>query len=582
MQVHCATTLVAWTSAKTIFKVLFTDYPLLKRQTPNISNRHTPLFHKPESLLLMRDYLIKTLKSSVPVLVRAVAATILFAALPLQAAQHGAQDTQKQGVSTETASLMSVALPIAGNTAGDQFGPLKPMRLQRSESGSPTLDKIENLPALPVNLSEVIPVLSDRPVVAMLAAVLFMIVIIMMMYGVRHFIFTLSRLFGKQRHPYIDIDTADWPMITVFIAAHNEEKVVAGCIEALLDSNYPSHRIKIVPVNDRSTDRTRAIIDDYVARYPGRITPFHRLHGKGGKSAALKDALSYVVGDIVIIFDADYVPGRGLLKQLVAPFFDPEVGAVMGRVVPMNTGSNLLTRMLDLERSGGYQVDQQARMNLRLVPQYGGTVGGVRCSAVDAVGGWHDDVLAEDTDITYRLMLNGWKTVYSNRAECYEEVPEDWAVRIKQVMRWSKGHNQVMARYWYQFLMSPFLSVRERLDGMLLLLVFIMPLLLLSGWLIVVALYFFNAGSLLNRLIPAFALMAFSTMGNFAAFFEIAIAVLLDGNRKRLCLLPFNLLCFFISLLSISRATFSLFIDWIFKREMVWDKTVRYRQPPSP
>ena len=530
----------------------------------------------------MRDYLIKTLKSSVPVLVRAVAATILFAALPLQAAQHGAQDTQKQGVSTETASLMSVALPIAGNTAGDQFGPLKPMRLQRSESGSPTLDKIENLPALPVNLSEVIPVLSDRPVVAMLAAVLFMIVIIMMMYGVRHFIFTLSRLFGKQRHPYIDIDTADWPMITVFIAAHNEEKVVAGCIEALLDSNYPSHRIKIVPVNDRSTDRTRAIIDDYVARYPGRITPFHRLHGKGGKSAALKDALSYVVGDIVIIFDADYVPGRGLLKQLVAPFFDPEVGAVMGRVVPMNTGSNLLTRMLDLERSGGYQVDQQARMNLRLVPQYGGTVGGVRCSAVDAVGGWHDDVLAEDTDITYRLMLNGWKTVYSNRAECYEEVPEDWAVRIKQVMRWSKGHNQVMARYWYQFLMSPFLSVRERLDGMLLLLVFIMPLLLLSGWLIVVALYFFNAGSLLNRLIPAFALMAFSTMGNFAAFFEIAIAVLLDGNRKRLCLLPFNLLCFFISLLSISRATFSLFIDWIFKREMVWDKTVRYRQPPSP
>lgn len=519
---------------------------------------------------------------TVLLIVAAIITLATFGGSTSYAAPSQAETPAKYEASKNAPALVNVALPSVANNQQDQFGPNKPVKLQRSESGNPTIDKIENLPAMPVSMSEVIPVLSDRPIVAMMAAVLFMIVIIMMVYGLRHFIFTLSRLFGKQRHPYIDIDTADWPMITVFIAAHNEEKVVAGCLEALLDSNYPSHRLKIVPVNDRSTDRTRSIIDDYVARYPGRITPFHRLHGKGGKSAALKDALSYVAGDIVIVFDADYVPGRGLLKQLVAPFFDPEVGAVMGRVVPMNTGSNLLTRMLDLERSGGYQVDQQARMNLRLVPQYGGTVGGVRCSAVAAVGGWHDDILAEDTDITYRLMLNGWKTVYSNRAECYEEVPEDWAVRIKQVMRWSKGHNQVMARYWYQFLTSPYLSLRERLDGMLLLLVFIMPLLLLSGWLIVVALYFSNAGSLLNRLIPAFALMAFSTMGNFAAFFEIAIAVLLDGNRKRLRLLPFNLLCFFISLLSISRATYSLFIDWIFKREMVWDKTVRYRQPPSP
>ena len=450
----------------------------------------------------------------------------------------------------------------------------------RSESGDQRFDEVENIPPRLLRIGESSASVAERPVVVLMATILFLIVVIMMVYGVRHFIFTLSRLFGKQRHPYIDIDDANWPMITVFIAAHNEEKVIAGCIEALLDTNYPSTRIKIVPVNDRSQDRTREIIDDYAGRFAGRITPFHRLTGKSGKSAALKDALAYAEGDIVIIFDADYVPGRGLLKQLVAPFFDPEVGAVMGRVVPMNAGANLLTRMLDLERSGGYQVDQQARMNLRLVPQYGGTVGGVRRSAVDAVGGWHDDVLAEDTDITYRLMLNGWKTVYTNRSECYEEVPEDWAVRIKQVMRWSKGHNQVLTRYWYQFLTSPFLSMRERVDGMLLLLVFVMPLLLLAGWFIVIALYFFNAGSLLNRLIPAFALMAFSTMGNFAAFFEIAIAVLLDGNRKRLRLLPFNLLCFFVSLLSISRASFNLFVDWLFKREMVWEKTIRYRQPP--
>lgn len=415
------------------------------------------------------------------------------------------------------------------------------------------------------------------PVAAAMATVLFLIVILMALYGARHFMFTLNRLIGKQRHPYIDISVARWPMITVFIAAHNEEKVIAGCIEALLNTDYPSDRLKIIPVNDRSKDRTAKIIDSYVTRFPNRIYPFHRTGGKAGKSAALKDALVYAEGDIAIIFDADYVPGRGLLKQLVAPFFDPEVGAVMGRVVPVNSGANLLTRMLDLERSGGYQVDQQARMNMNLLPQYGGTVGGVRLSAVQAVGGWHDDTLAEDTDITFRLMLNGWKTIYSNRSECYEEVPEEWSVRIKQVTRWAKGHNQVMVRYWWKFATSPYLTLSQRLDGLLLLFVFVVPLLMLVGWCLALGLYFLNAGSLLSQLIPVFALIIYGTLGNFAAFFEIVVAVLIDGNRRRLRLLPFNLLGFFVSLFAISGAVWSLMLDGLLKREMVWDKTIRYR-----
>ena len=422
---------------------------------------------------------------------------------------------------------------------------------------------------------------SAYPVASVMASLLFLIVVIMMLYGVRHFMFTMNRLTGKQRHPYIDVAVARWPMITVFIAAHNEEKVIAGCIEALLNTDYPAECLKIIPVNDRSKDATGRIIDGYVARFPSRISPFHRTDGKAGKSAALKDALQFAVGDIAIIFDADYVPGRGLLKQLVAPFFDPEIGAVMGRVVPINSGVNLLTRLLDLERSAGYQVDQQARMNMNLLPQYGGTVGGVRLSAVEAVGGWHDDTLAEDTDITFRLMFNGWKTVYTNRSECYEEVPEEWAIRIKQVTRWAKGHNQVMARYWWQFATSKYLTLGQRIDGLLLLFVFVIPLIMLIGWGLALGLYFLNAGSLLSQLIPVFALMVYGTLGNFAAFFEIVVAVLIDGNRRRLRLLPFNMLGFLISLFAIAGAVWSLMIDRVFKREMVWDKTIRYRAEPG-
>lgn len=419
--------------------------------------------------------------------------------------------------------------------------------------------------------------LHDRPVVTDLAFLLGLIVLVMMAYAARHIAFTLNRLFGKQRHPYLDIDTADWPMLTVFIAAHNEEKVIAGCLTALLNSDYPENRLKIVPVNDRSQDRTQSIIDGFAQRFPDRIHPFHRLTGKPGKAAALKDALPLAEGDIALIFDADYIPGKGLLRQLAAPFFDPEVGAVMGRVVPVNGGSNLLTRLLDLERSAGYQVDQQARMNLRLVPQYGGTVGGIRRSAVDAVGGWNDDALAEDTDITFRLLIHGWKTVYSNRSECFEEVPEEWSVRIRQVRRWAKGHNQVLARHWRGLWGSRFLSAREKVDGFMLLTIFAVPPLLLLGWGLALTLYYLNASSLVALVLPVFAVMAYGTLGNFATFYEIVMAVLLDGNRRRVRLLPINLLCFFVSLFAITWASVELVTDRLLQRELVWHKTLRYR-----
>ena len=212
----------------------------------------------------------------------------------------------------------------------------------------------------------------------LLEYLLYLVVLVVCVYAARHYFFTLNRLFGFQRHPYIDIDTAEWPRVTVIVPAHNEGQVIRNALEALLDVNYPADRLTIMPLNDRSTDTTRQIIDDFAARFPERIRPLHRYTGTPGKAAALKWAMEFVDTPLLLVFDADYIPGRGLIRQLVAPFFDPEVGAVMGRVVPLNIGSAMLTRLLDLERCGGYQIDQQARMNLGLIPQFGGTVGGLR------------------------------------------------------------------------------------------------------------------------------------------------------------------------------------------------------------
>jgi cellulose synthase/poly-beta-1,6-N-acetylglucosamine synthase-like glycosyltransferase len=403
---------------------------------------------------------------------------------------------------------------------------------------------------------------------------LYSIVALICVYAVRHYRFTYNRLFGEQRHPYLPIDVADWPRLSVLVPCHNEERVVASILEALLKVDYPVDRIRIVPINDRSTDRTKEIVDRFATAFPDRVRPLHRTGGKPGKAAALQDAIKTVSDDVILIFDADYLPGRDLIKRLAAPFLDPQIGAVMGRVVPVNTPRNLLTRLLDLERAGGYQVDQQARMNLRLIAQYGGTVGGVRMSALNAVGGWRDDSLAEDTDITFRLVLEGWKIAYSNRYECYEEVPETWPVRIKQIQRWAKGHTDAAIRYIPGLVFKPRLTLGERVDGILLLGTYFMSPILLVGWLLAILAFYLGANPFLGA-IAILSVAAYNTIGNFAAFFEIGAAAHLDGTQHRIRILPMVLGGFLVSLVSTSSAVLAQL--WPSRRELQWDKTERYR-----
>ena len=410
---------------------------------------------------------------------------------------------------------------------------------------------------------------------------LYAIVAVLIIYTVRHYLFTLNRLFGRHRQPYVDIGTAAWPRVAVFVPCHNEERVIAQMLDALLACDYPERQLVIIPINDRSTDGTSRILADYAGRFPVRVAPFHRKDGKPGKAAALKDAMEASNAAIHLVFDADYLPGRGLIKQLVGPFFDPEVGAVMGRVVPMNVNKTLLTRLLDLERTGGYQVDQQARMNLGLIPQYGGTVGGVRRAALIDVGGWRDDTLAEDTDITFRLILAGWEVVYQNRSECYEEVPESWPSRIRQIKRWARGHNQALARYWWPLLKRPaHLRRWAVVDGLLLLGVFAVGPLLLLGWALAVALYYMGV-QLSSGVYVILAVAMYSTLGNFAAFFEVAAGARLDGSRGRIRLLPFLIVGFLVSLVSVSWATLVQMATF-WRKEQRWEKTERHRVAGAP
>ena len=401
------------------------------------------------------------------------------------------------------------------------------------------------------------------------------VVIVMSIYTLRHFIFAFVRLYFLQRHAYQDIAGCYLPSICIIVPMHNEGAVVEKTLEVLVLLDYPRDRLEIILVDDRSTDETGAIIDKFSAGYPF-LRVFHRTSGEGGKPAALNDALHLTKAEVILTYDADYWPSRDSAMRLIAPLLDPQVALTMGRVVPRNPDSNLLTRMLDLERAGGYQVNQQARHTLGLLPQYGGTVGAIRRSFLIALGGWDETYLAEDTYLSVQAFLHGLRVVYVNLEETTEEVPISWSVRQKQLRRWVIGHNQVAYRLGGRLLRSPFLGVWQKIDAFLMLFIYGATMLLVTGYLDAVLLLLLGDGLLAGAAMAIFILTTYSTMGNSAAFIEIAVSAIIDARPHALWGVPLMTMHFIGSAFVVAAAT----MDWITlelrgQRILTWHKTPR-------
>ena len=416
-------------------------------------------------------------------------------------------------------------------------------------------------------------------VIFILKAYLLIFIVIVTLYMARHFIFTFNRLFGRQKLYYQDLIDQDIPFITVIIPMHNEELVAEQILNRLLSSDYLEEKMEIIPVNDHSKDRTAEIIDTYAKRY-SHIKPLHRLSDeeKRGKAHSLNDAMAISKGEIIVVFDADYQPPNGIIRELVIGFKDPEVGAVMGRVLVENCGTNLLTMMLELERSGGYQVDQQARYNLDLIPQYGGTVGAYRKQVVVDMGGFDPQVLAEDTELTYKMYLNGWHVAYANRAECYEEMPESWSARARQIRRWARGHNQVMFKYLVPLIGSRYLNLRKKVDGLLLIFIYMLPTLLFFGILSSVVLFLSGNLEIFGGLIFLLFIVSLGAFGNFAPFFQIGVANFIDGRTRALRLIPMFAFNFVFYMLYVSLGFWDAVKDVFRKDEPEWAKTERHQR----
>ncbi|MCW4008582.1 MAG: glycosyltransferase family 2 protein [Candidatus Bathyarchaeota archaeon] len=262
------------------------------------------------------------------------------------------------------------------------------------------------------------------------------------------------------------------------------------------------------------------------------------------------------------------------MKKLVKEFADPEVGAVQGRPVVLNEAQSLVTRLVTLERIGGYRIDQEARVALGLIPQFGGTVGGFRRRIIEALGGFDEAMLAEDTDLTFQVYLAGFKVRYVADAECYEEAFADWRAYWRQRHRWAQGHMQVCFKNVLRVLKSKKLSLKEKIDGILLLHVYFMPIITLIS---------FCAGTLLILLEPSQLVVAlwilvplsfYSFVGNFAPFFEVGIGAYLDGRTRIQWLIPLLLFLYLYNTFICTKAFWDLLAAKILgKKHVCWAKT---------
>ncbi|WP_409305900.1 glycosyltransferase [Peribacillus sp. SCS-155] len=253
------------------------------------------------------------------------------------------------------------------------------------------------------------------------------------------FVFLSRRQVKQYKETEIDPDYT--PIVSVVIAAYNEEKVICKTVDSILSSDYSNFEILIV--DDGSKDGTAEAVQETYANHP-----LVRLIKKpnGGKSSAVNLGFKEAKGEIIVALDADTLIAENAISLLVSHFKNEEVAAVSGNVKVGNKG-NLLTNWQHIEYVTGFNLERRAFAALNCITVVPGAIGAWRKTAVVEAGYYKEDTLAEDTDITLTLLRNGKKIEFEEKAYAFTEVPEDIKSLAKQRYRWVYGTLQCLWKH---------------------------------------------------------------------------------------------------------------------------------------
>jgi len=231
------------------------------------------------------------------------------------------------------------------------------------------------------------------------------------------------------------------PRITIQLPIFNEQFVIDRLIEACSQLEYPRELLEIQLLDD-STDETRDVAAAICERYRAQGLPIvymHRTNRYGFKAGALDEGLKIATGEFVAIFDADFVPPPEWVMQVIHHFAEPEIGMVQTRWTHLNRDYSFLTQVEAILLDGHFVLEHGGRSRSGVFFNFNGTAGMWRRNVIDEAGGWQHDTLTEDTDLSYRAQLIGWKFKYLQDVVCPAELPIEMTAFKTQQARWAKG-----------------------------------------------------------------------------------------------------------------------------------------------
>jgi len=291
------------------------------------------------------------------------------------------------------------------------------------------------------------------------------VLLVLSIFSVRRLIFLLTAFFSKTDRN-LNIVNESFPTVTVYIPCHNEETVIGATLDSLLQIDYPIDKLQIVVIDDGSSDKTLNVAKKYEKAYV-QIHVLHRSreHSLRGKSVSLNEAIStFSLGEILYFLDADHRPKSDALIRLVRHFSDSKVGAVNGRSIPSNKHDALISTYVYIESLVHHRVTMFSSDRLDLAPGILGSNFCIRRSLLQEIGGFNEERLTEDIDLTVSIHEKGYKTRYEVTSITEHEAPNTVEGYMLQHLRWNRGFNQVARTHWRRVLANKKIPLFRRLE----------------------------------------------------------------------------------------------------------------------
>jgi cellulose synthase/poly-beta-1,6-N-acetylglucosamine synthase-like glycosyltransferase len=266
-----------------------------------------------------------------------------------------------------------------------------------------------------------------------------------LLFFLGHVYYRRTRRASKQLAAIAD---AELPSISVLVPCHNEGRVIGHTIQALQKLDYPVDKVEFLLINDGSTDDTAEVIRGHAADPRVRLLEVPVPLSARGKSGALNYALSQASHPVIAIYDADNLPEPGALRPLAEHLVrSPNLAAAVGIYRAWNRKRALITRFINIEGIGFQWMVQAGRWVLMKLTMLPGTNYVIRKDIVQKMGGWDEQALTEDSELTVRLYKAGHQIQLVPTSVSWEQEPESLKVWFKQRRRWVRGFNYVLKKH---------------------------------------------------------------------------------------------------------------------------------------